>query len=379
MDNYSGNGYPNGGYSNDGYSKDGYYYGQDHTPHAYTQYYNQNDDADYYNQNGPGTLPPPKKKKRKKWPIVLGICGGVGALIVAGVIVFLMVFLPSIRYNSAVELYDKGKYSEAAKTFKALGDYEESEKYLDDCKNQIEIGKADKLFEDGDYLAAAEAYMKLKNYDGAEDKVLECAQKLYDAENYTDAKTCYEMVDGTEKSVRSCNLMLLAEFAKKNGEEDKDGAYCYEKTFYEDKEEYELSINYYGKENYVYLQYFSLTSEDDYALGSTVTLYFFPDEIDDEIMIQGKLIYVKGDAKILDTGTGILDISTCTASTDVKIVKFEREGKATDGSDISSTNMDDSDSLMVFMKIGYQRMIPNLNKLFSGTGVTPAEIGFKKV
>ncbi len=63
-----------------------------------------------------------EKKKR-----ILSIAIPVAIAVIALVIVLTKVIIPNSKYNAALELYDEGKYYEAAAAFLSLGDYKDSQ------------------------------------------------------------------------------------------------------------------------------------------------------------------------------------------------------------------------------------------------------------
>ncbi len=67
------------------------------------------------------------EKAAKKTKKILSIAIPAAIAVVALVIVLTKVIIPGSKYNAAVELYDEGKYREAAAAFLALGDYKDSQ------------------------------------------------------------------------------------------------------------------------------------------------------------------------------------------------------------------------------------------------------------
>lgn len=343
-------------------------------------FYNPPSPAPYDPFSGDVSYPPAPKKSKKGLIIGLSAGGGALLLLIVGLIIFLTVALPNIRYNSAVNLFEHKKYSQARDTFKQLGNFKDSPEYLEKCDYEIALKDAEDDFNSGDYLNAAKKYQDIVGLSDADARIEQCADALLAEGSYADAKECYDMVGigFTDNRVLQCNQMILVNYVRENGEYD-DGTYTYAKNYYDDDVKYELSINANEDDNLLYVQYFYLYDNDDTAAGTSLTLYLDPDEVDSEILIRGILLIQIGDGNLKDEGLGLLDIDTCTASTTLTITKFERTGKSAGGKDLASTSLDDSDSVLGAMQKGYTRMMAEIHDLFSATGITPAEIGFRRL
>lgn len=77
-----------------------------------------------------------KKKKKGKSKILkrlLAICTPVAAVLIALAVIINNVIIPNIKYETALELMDTGKYEEAAKVFEELGGYSDSDIRLEQC------------------------------------------------------------------------------------------------------------------------------------------------------------------------------------------------------------------------------------------------------
>lgn len=67
------------------------------------------------------------EKAAKKTKRILSIAIPAVITVIAIVLVVTKIVIPNSNYNAAVELYDEGKYREAAAAFLALGDYKDSQ------------------------------------------------------------------------------------------------------------------------------------------------------------------------------------------------------------------------------------------------------------
>lgn len=73
------------------------------------------------------------EKNKKQLKRVVAITVPIICVCIAFVIVLTTVIIPSIKYSSALNLYNTGKYDEAITAFKNLNGYKDSEKQLENC------------------------------------------------------------------------------------------------------------------------------------------------------------------------------------------------------------------------------------------------------
>ena len=104
------------------------------------------------------TLVPKKNNKPK---IFIAIAVIVVVIIAINAIRFLPGFIVETKYNSAVELQENKNYSEAITKFQELGDYEDSEKRIKECKYQNAL----LLIEAEDFSGAKGLLSELKGYN----------------------------------------------------------------------------------------------------------------------------------------------------------------------------------------------------------------------
>ena len=151
-----------------------------------------------------------ERKRMKNAAIILAI---VAVLAVSGAIYGFWirpnVIVPANKYKEALTLYQDGKYEQAERRFAELGNYRDSEQYLQDIPYCI----ADDLLEQGKYEAARNAFLELGAYKDSADRALETAY-LYaqalqadgdyfsarkwfeDAEPFSDSSACVERLNG---------------------------------------------------------------------------------------------------------------------------------------------------------------------------------------
>lgn len=120
-------------------------------------------------------LPIMLAQRRKKLKKRLGISAAVIAVIIviAGIIAF-----PKIKsyvdnndkYNTAMELYNSEKYSEAADAFAEIEDFKDAAAMKTDSERMIEYSSAMQLYYDGNYPEAAWAFAEMNGYKDSADK-----------------------------------------------------------------------------------------------------------------------------------------------------------------------------------------------------------------
>ena len=97
------------------------------------------------------------KKQSKVNAIILTILGACVIACIVNAIVQIQFVIPNKKYNSAVELYNAGKYDEAITVFKEISGYKDSEEQIAKCETAIKDAKynrAMELIDSGDYAVA---------------------------------------------------------------------------------------------------------------------------------------------------------------------------------------------------------------------------------
>lgn len=124
-------------------------------------------------------------------------------IIVLSICVSLVACQPS-EYDKAVSLYNNGEYSDALDIFLTLGDHQDSQYYITDCRYNLALEAMNK----GDYTSAKDNLMKLGAYKDCADLIKECnyqralalleekeyAQALEIMETMSDYKNCQERI-----------------------------------------------------------------------------------------------------------------------------------------------------------------------------------------
>ncbi len=90
------------------------------------------------------------------------------------------VFLPNAKYNTAVDLYNAGKYEEAIALFEALGEYEDSPWQITKCKQDAKYNEGLKLYNAGEYEKAITVFASLDGYKDSENQIKKCEIAIKD-------------------------------------------------------------------------------------------------------------------------------------------------------------------------------------------------------
>lgn len=160
-----------------------------------------------------------KERKRMKNTTIILTIVAVMAVVgsVYGFWIRPNIIVPAKKYKEALTLYQNGEYKQAESRFAELGNYRDSEQYLQDIPYRI----VEDLLEKGKYEAARNAFLELGDYRDSADRAKETAY-LYaqtlqadgdyitarkwfeDAEPYNDSIACVERLNGLifEKGVK---------------------------------------------------------------------------------------------------------------------------------------------------------------------------------
>ena len=146
-----------------------------------------------------------KKKKR-----ITAIVAAVMATVIALVIVVTQVVIPTVKYNTAVNLMKAGQYDEAILAFKAMDGYKDSAELLTQSTNERDYLQAVALMNQGQYTDAIKIFDKIIAYGDS------LTQKLYcqDAQNAIDYETAILLMSEENYSI------AISMFEKINGYKD---------------------------------------------------------------------------------------------------------------------------------------------------------------
>lgn len=116
-----------------------------------------------------------KKRTKKIAAIVVPI---VCVIVVAVLLVYKMVLVPSKQYNEAIVLVNEEKYEEALIAFEALNEYKDSQNYVELCYNEVQYGKAISLMDEQKYQEAVSIFENLAGYKDSKVKIEFCNQEI---------------------------------------------------------------------------------------------------------------------------------------------------------------------------------------------------------
>lgn len=92
----------------------------------------------------------------------------------------------SITYEKAIELFNEGKFEQAIKEFSQIQTFQDSQKYIERAKEQIEqintnekeYDEAVKSYNSSEYIDAIQKFSDLSNYKDSQEFLRECRKKL---------------------------------------------------------------------------------------------------------------------------------------------------------------------------------------------------------
>ena len=108
---------------------------------------------------------------------------------VALILLWYLVVVPNQKYNSAMKLYETGKYSEAISAFEALSGYKDSAVQIENCNTAIKDNKyneAIELYDAGNYTEARLAFKNLNGYNDSTEMYVQCECKILEEANVGD-------------------------------------------------------------------------------------------------------------------------------------------------------------------------------------------------
>ena len=196
-------------------------------------------------------------KKRKK---IAAIVTPIVVACIAFLIVLTTVIIPSGKYNSALDLYNAGKYDEAITAFKALNGYKDSETQITKCETAIKDEKynsAADLYNAGKYDEAITAFKALNGHKDSETQITKCetaikdekynsAVDLYNAQKYEDAYKAFYSLNYKDSADKAAECLFVKQKAGlanvKAGSTIKFGFYEQDNNTSNGKEEIEWKV-----------------------------------------------------------------------------------------------------------------------------------------
>ena len=130
-----------------------------------------------------------KRAKILKKVILIGIAAV--CVCIAFLVILVTVIIPNRKYNSAMKLYEAGKYSAAISAFEALNGYKDSAVQIENCNAAIKddkYNKAIELYNAGNYTEAISAFEALNGYKDSAVQIENCYIKKYGEETWKKLK-----------------------------------------------------------------------------------------------------------------------------------------------------------------------------------------------
>lgn len=117
--------------------------------------------------------------KRRRSKRIAAIVAPIACVaIVAFLLVYNMILVPTKQYNEAVALLNAEKYEEAFVAFEVLNGYKDSENYAELCYKELQYGKATSLMNEEKYKEAVSIFEELDGYKDSNEKIEFCNQDI---------------------------------------------------------------------------------------------------------------------------------------------------------------------------------------------------------
>ncbi len=282
----------------------------------------------------------------------------------------------NLDYREAVQLYNAGSYEAAAEIFAALEDYEDSDRLQTRCYYWIAM----KAMEYERYDAALEQFRALGDYEDAPERVIECTYRLavaaFDSGDLAAAETYFLENPDYKQTREYCRQITWQKFfdaiaEKAPGEvesilsAEKDSCTVQVIARNADVQEIVFSIRSVKDMGYVFTDAFSFRITRDsmqapFAAESSFSMDFKGNQI--------------GSAQ---TGSGTLNVATCTAQTPLVLESFGIT--ITDNLGKTTTSEDPADCLMAdAMAENFALLLDAVPGILTDAGIslTLADIGF---
>ncbi len=297
-------------------------------------------------------------------------------------LIFLFVFAfsltgcDSLDYREAVELYNAESYAEAAEIFALLEDYEDSDQLETRCYYRLAL----KAMEYGRYDAALEQFQTLGDYEDSLARITECKYQLaiasFDSGDLETAEAYFLEVSDYRQAaeyMRQINWQRLFNAIAEKAPAEAESVLSLEQDGYTiqviarngDLQELIFSLNTSKDMGFVFTDSFllhltrealqaSFTAESSFSMG-----------------------FKGGQIGSQQTGSGKLDIATCTADTPLALESFAMT--VTDNQGTSTSSSDPADCLMGdAMAENFKILMDSVPGMLTESGITLtlAHIGF---
>lgn len=156
--------------------------------------YSQNYNAQFFNEDEPCRKPLSRGK------IFMIVSAAIVLAATAGLTLFSMEKIVSVKYEHALALLDSNDYLKAKEEFLCFSGYRDSAAKAKECQESMDFNYAEALFKSGDYASAKEIFAALGDFKGARDKTLECdyraATALMDSGKLEEAENAFLALGG---------------------------------------------------------------------------------------------------------------------------------------------------------------------------------------
>ena len=115
------------------------------------------------------------------------------------------------KYKNAINLYNQGEFEEAIKIFKALGNYKDSQKYIEQAGQDIEVANKERKYEDainlyssGKFYDAMLKFEALSGYSDSEQYIDKCKEGLKASESELIETMYLKLKNGSYQEAKRC-------------------------------------------------------------------------------------------------------------------------------------------------------------------------------
>lgn len=278
-----------------------------------------------------------------------------------------------LDYRKAIKLYNAGSYEVAADMFYGLEDYEDSKELYTSCQYWI----AANLAQQGHYEEALPRFLKLGEYENSAQWVTECKYQLalaaFGEEHFADAQALFLEIPDYQQAkeyLRQISWQTMfdsicaldeAMHAEQNGK----SFHIFAPLDDQDSPRLVFSVEMAEQEDYLYSDFLTITLTRD----STVADFTCGSDFQME--------YVDSTIGSSQSGSGRIDITTCTPETVLVLDTFEKA--VTDNLGNTTTSADPADSLMTEMlSENLSELLTVIPQLLSDASITLTlnDIGF---
>ena len=154
------------------------------------------------------------KAKSKQNKIIAIAVTILNACVIVGIVYLIVrtvIIIPNSKYNSAVDLYNAGKYDEAITAFNEISGYKDSEEQIAKCETAIIDAKYDRamgLLDSGDYEAAYALLKEIGKYDVITSTKYDRAMAFIDSGDYEAAYKLLNEIDYKDSASKLNSIKL---------------------------------------------------------------------------------------------------------------------------------------------------------------------------